>query len=112
MCIVYSAYVMLKYTYFICLFDSLNCFMLFYTLLILYYILYLMVYLYFLCIFVIYFFRAVKQLIAINRIQNKSLCLHNICGCTVYNYFVYKYTHMYVYLGKKYYLYLKYLYII
>jgi len=32
---------------------------------------------------------AVKQLIAINRIQNKSLCLHNICACTVYNYFVY-----------------------
>jgi len=27
-------------------------------------------------------------LIAINRIQNKSLCLHNICLCNVY-YFVY-----------------------
>ncbi len=24
---------------------------------------------------------AVKQLIAINRIQNKSCCLHNICVC-------------------------------
>jgi len=33
--------------------------------------------------------RAVKRLIMINRIQNKSLCLHNICGCTVYNCFVY-----------------------
>jgi len=31
--------------------------------------------------------RAVKPLIAIYRIQNKSLCLHNICGCSVYNYF-------------------------
>jgi len=31
------------------------------------------------------FFRAVKRLIAINRIQN--MC--NICGCTVYNYFLY-----------------------
>jgi len=40
--------------------------------------------------------RAVKRLIAINHIQNKSLCLHNICRCTVYNYFVYKYTHMHV----------------
>ncbi len=26
---------------------------------------------------------AVKRLIAINRIQNKSFCLHNICVCTV-----------------------------
>ncbi len=41
---------------------------------------------------------AVKQLIAINRIQNKSFCLHNICVCTVYIYYVYKYTHMYVYI--------------
>ncbi len=29
---------------------------------------------------------AVKQLIAIKRIQNKSFCLHNICVCTVYIY--------------------------
>jgi len=35
------------------------------------------------------YIRAVNRLIVINRIQNKSLCLHNICGCTVYNYFVY-----------------------
>jgi len=33
-------------------------------------------------------FRAVQKLIAINRIQNKSLCLHNIFVCAVYNYFV------------------------
>jgi len=25
--------------------------------------------------------RAVQRLIAINRIHNKSLCLHNICVC-------------------------------
>ncbi len=30
---------------------------------------------------------AVKRLIAINRIQNKSFCLHNMCVC-------YKYTHI------------------
>jgi len=50
------------------------------------------------CVYIIYvgivynyfvYIRAVKRLIAINHIQNKSLCLHNICGCTVYNYFVY-----------------------
>ncbi len=29
------------------------------------------------------FISAVKRLIVINRIQNKSLCLHNICLCTV-----------------------------
>ncbi len=27
---------------------------------------------------------AVKRLIAINRFQNKSVCLHNICVCIVY----------------------------
>jgi len=31
---------------------------------------------------------AVQKLIAINRIQNKSLCLHNIFVCAVCNYFV------------------------
>ncbi len=36
---------------------------------------------------------AVKRLIAINRIQNKSFCLHNICVCSVYIYYVYKNTH-------------------
>jgi len=45
------------------------------------------------------FSRAVKRLIAINRIQSKSLCLHNICGCTLYTYFIYlEYTHMLVYI--------------
>ncbi len=29
-------------------------------------------------------FSAVKWLITINRIQNKNICLHNICMCTVY----------------------------
>ncbi len=38
---------------------------------------------------------AVKWLIAITRIQNKSLCLHNICVSTVYIYFVYIKTHRY-----------------
>jgi len=51
--------------------------------------------------------RAVKRLIMINRIQNKSLCLHNICVRSVYNYFVYmctcmymfkKYLHVYIYI--------------
>ncbi len=32
---------------------------------------------------------AVKRLIVINHIQNKSFCLHNICVCTVYIYYVY-----------------------
>jgi len=34
--------------------------------------------------------------IAINRIQNKSLCLHNICGYIIL--YIYKYTHMLVYI--------------
>ncbi len=29
----------------------------------------------------------------INRIQNKSFCLHNICVCMVYIYYVYIDTH-------------------
>ncbi len=40
-------------------------------------------------------FSAVKRLIVINRIQNKS-CLHNICVCTVHIYYVFiyiKHTH-------------------
>ncbi len=38
----------------------------------------------------------VKRLIAINRIQNKSFCLHNMCMCNVIIYYVYiyKYTHI------------------
>ncbi len=38
---------------------------------------------------------AVKWLIVINRIQNKSFCLHYICMCTVYIYYVYINTHTY-----------------
>jgi len=43
-----------------------------------------------------------KCIIAINHIQNESLCLHNICVCNVYNYFVYINTHicMCIYLRK------------
>ncbi len=37
----------------------------------------------------------------INRIQNKSFCLHNICVHTVYINYVYKYKHMHVYIFKK-----------
>ncbi len=43
---------------------------------------------------------AVKQLIAINRIQNKSFCLDNISVYTVYIYYVYINTntmHVYIY---------------
>ncbi len=36
---------------------------------------------------------AVKRLIAINRIQNKSFCLLNICVWTVYIHYVYINTH-------------------
>ncbi len=38
-------------------------------------------------------FSAVKQLIVINCIQNKSFCLHNTCMCAVYIYYVYKKIH-------------------
>ncbi len=31
----------------------------------------------------------------LNHIQNKSFCLHNICVCTVYIYYVYINTHTY-----------------
>ncbi len=43
----------------------------------------------------IYLCSAVKRLIAINRIQNKSFCLHNICLCTV-SIYVYINTHTYI----------------
>ncbi len=45
-------------------------------------------------IILLHFISAVKWLIAINRIQNKSFCLRNICVCTVYIY-VYINTHTY-----------------
>ncbi len=47
------------------------------------------------CVCVCIYTSAVKQLIAINRIQNKSFCLHNKCVCTVYIYYVYINTHSY-----------------
>ncbi len=40
----------------------------------------------------------VKRLIAINRIQNKSFCLHNICVYFVYLLRIYKRTHMHEYI--------------
>jgi len=48
------------------------------------------------------YIRAVQKLIAINRIQNKSLCLHNIFVCTVYNYVVYINTYACMYILKNY----------
>ncbi len=33
----------------------------------------------------------------LNHIQNKSVCLHNICMCVYYVYTIYKYTQMHVY---------------
>ncbi len=56
---------------------------------------------------------AVKQLIAINHIQNKSFCLHNICVCAVYIYYVYMNTHtcMYIFQKNMLSLYIKYIYL-
>ncbi len=60
---------------------------------------------------------AVKWLIMINRIQNKSFCLHNIiCVCSVYIYYVYTNTHTYniyfvQYIYNVYYIYNIYMYI-
>ncbi len=34
-----------------------------------------------------------KMIKAINRIQNKSFCLHNIGMCTVFIFYVFIYTH-------------------
>ncbi len=44
---------------------------------------------------------AVKWLIVINRIQNKSFCLHNIYVCTLYIYYVYTNTNTYMSIFKK-----------
>ncbi len=53
---------------------------------------------------------AVKRLIVINHIQNKSFWLHNICECAVYMYYVYINTHTCMYIFKKYIcLYIKYI---
>ncbi len=40
---------------------------------------------------------AVKRLIVINRIQNKSFCLHKICVYCAYLLWIYKYKHMHVF---------------
>ncbi len=47
------------------------------------------------------YFSVVKRLIAINHIQNKSFCLHNICVCSVYIYYVYINTHTCMYIFQK-----------
>ncbi len=46
---------------------------------------------------------AVKRLIVINRIENKSFGLHNICVCSVYIYYAYLNGHtcMYIFQKKK-----------
>ncbi len=54
---------------------------------------------------------AVKRLIVINRIQNNSFCLHNMCVCCVYLLGIYKYTHACIYFRKKKCLYIKYIYL-
>ncbi len=41
------------------------------------------------------YFSAVRRLIVINHIQNKSFCLNNICVCSVYIYYVYINIHTY-----------------
>ncbi len=46
-------------------------------------------------------YSAVKWLIAINRIQNKHFCLHSICECSVYIYYVYINTYTCMYIFKK-----------
>ncbi len=52
----------------------------------------------YLVLFIHLFFSAVKRLITINRIQNKSFCLHNICVLCVHLLCMYKYTHMHAYI--------------
>ncbi len=54
-----------------------------------------------------------QEYIAINRIQNKSFCLHNICVYTVYIYYVYINTNTCMYIFKKnmFILYIRYIYI-
>ncbi len=39
----------------------------------------------------LFIFSAVKGLIDINHIENKSFCLHNICFVSMYIYYVYIY---------------------
>ncbi len=58
---------------------------------------YIIYYYYYLFIFFIIFFCCQT----INRIQNKSFCLHNIRVCTVYIYYVYINTNTCIYIFKK-----------
>ncbi len=51
------------------------------------------IHIYYIYIRIYIYISAVKRLIAINRIQNKSFCLHNIYVCTFYIYYVYLNTH-------------------
>ncbi len=66
------------------------------------------------CVCVCVYISAVKQLIVINRIQNKSFCLHNICLCTVFIYYVciYKCTHIQYIFGKYLHVYAFYIFIL
>ncbi len=64
--------------------------------------------------YVYVYISAGQQLIAINHIQNKSFCVHNMCVYCVYLLCIYKYTHMtWMYTFKKntLCLYIKYIYI-
>ncbi len=51
-------------------------------------ILQILLYLFLVAYFLIIIISAGQWLIVINRIQNKSFCLYNICMCTVYIYYV------------------------
>ncbi len=67
-------------------------------------------------IYLLIIFSAVKQLIAINRIQNKSFCLHKIVYCVYLLCILYKYTHIqcisiYIYMHIHLYIYIIYKYI-
>ncbi len=60
----------------------------------------------------LHFNSAVKRLIAINHIQNKSFCLHNICMCAVYIYvYINIHTYMYIFQKNMLCLYIKYIYL-
>ncbi len=54
---------------------------------------------------------AVKRLIVINHIQNKSYCLHNVCVYAVYIYYGYVNRPTYIFKKNMLCLYIKYIYI-
>ncbi len=63
-------------------------------------------------IYIYIYISAVKRLIAITRIQNKSFCLHDMCLYCVYVLCIYKYTHMHEYISEYMLcLYIKYIYL-